>query len=67
MSDYQYLSPLPSVTASGRPLAFGDEVELTSEELESNAQLLDSGSLLEKPAPQPQASAKAPSKTKESK
>lgn len=59
MIDYLYLSLTPSTLDSGRPLAFGDEVQLTSDEVGANSRLIDSGSLVEKPAPKPQASAKA--------
>lgn len=67
MAEFTYLSLSPEVLVSGRPLAFGDEVELTSEEAKANSRLIDSGSLVEKPAPKPKASAKAnSSKTEES-
>lgn len=64
--EYTYLTLTPETLASGRPLAFSDEVSLTSDEVKANSRLIDSGSLVEKPAPKPQASAKAnSSKTEE--
>jgi hypothetical protein len=67
MPDYTYLSLTPSTLDSGRPLAFGDDVTLSSDEVKANSRLIDSGSLVEKPAPKPEASAKAnSSKTEES-
>lgn len=68
MTKYTYLALLPDVTADGRPLAFGDEVSLSSEETKANSRLIDSGSLVEKPAaPKPKASPKANPSTKEGK
>lgn len=53
MPTFRYTSLTPSTTESGRPLALGDEVDLSSEEQElpHNKLLLEEGHLLELPKP----------------
>jgi hypothetical protein len=51
VTDRIYTGRTADTLANGRPLGFGDEVQLTSEEEEANQQLIDRGDLpaVEKP------------------
>jgi hypothetical protein len=54
VTDRIYTGRTADTLANGRPLGFGDEVQLTSEEEKANQQLIDRGTcLVEKPRPRP--------------
>lgn len=46
-SNYQYLGVTPETLESGRPLAFGDEVNLTQQAVDANKRLISEGTLVE--------------------
>lgn len=61
MPRFRYVRRTPDELATGRPLALGDEVELTAEEVELNARLFHLDALLalpgdeaDKPKPKPE-------------
>lgn len=58
MTNYIYLGILPDSLEDGRPLAFGTEASLTSEQQKHNKRLLESSALVEVVKPQTKASKK---------
>lgn len=50
---FTYCGVTPDSLANGRPLALGDEVDLTPAEREANARLIREGALLRSPSPTP--------------
>lgn len=48
---YRYVGLTPDELASGRPLAFGDEVTLSRREVVANARLIRDGRLIKAPSP----------------
>lgn len=51
MTRFKYVRLAPDELASGRPLAFGDYVDLTAREVAHNRRLIEAGALI--PAPRP--------------
>lgn len=55
MPSYKFTGPWPECLASGRPLAFGDVVDLGPEDEDANARLIDAGQLVPLPGAAPSA------------
>lgn len=51
MTRHKYVRLAPDNLASGRPLAFGDHVDLTRREVADNRRLIETGALIPVPAP----------------
>jgi hypothetical protein len=61
MSSFTYTRLDPDTLANGRPLGFGDTLELADEDLAPNQRLIDEGALIPVAVPTTQ-SAKAPNR-----
>lgn len=55
---------VPGELANGRPLAYGDVVDLTQQEAESNSRLIEEGLLMQQPSPRNSKKTKAQERDK---